>query len=198
MKIILIDNYDSFTFNLYQYLLEISDHTVDVKRNDKVEVEDIQAYDVIILSPGPGLPQDAGNMPAIIEKYKSTKPMLGVCLGHQAIGESYGAKLVNMDTVYHGVDAALKILEPKGLFEKVPDGIRVGRYHSWTIQNGSTPDDIVVTAEDEHGEIMALRHRTDPAYGVQFHPESILTPNGKDILSNFLNEAARFINQQTI
>lgn len=198
MKIILIDNYDSFTFNLYQYLLEISDHTVDVKRNDKVDVEDIQAYDAIVLSPGPGLPRDAGNMPAIIEKYKSAKPMLGVCLGHQAIGESYGARLVNMDTVYHGVDAALTILESKGLFEQIPDGIRVGRYHSWTIQKESTPDDIVVTAEDDLGEIMALRHRKDPVYGVQFHPESILTPNGKEILSNFLNEAARFINQQTI
>jgi len=198
MKIILIDNYDSFTFNLYQYLQEISDHTVDVKRNDKVDVEDIQAYDVIIFSPGPGLPKDAGSMPAIIEKYKKTKPILGVCLGHQAIGESYGATLINLETVYHGVDAALTILEPNGLFEQVPDGIRVGRYHSWSIQKGSTPDDIVVTAEDAHGEIMAIRHRTDPVFGVQFHPESILTPDGKDILRNFLKEAARFINQQRI
>ncbi len=197
MKILLIDNYDSFTFNLYQYLTEISDHTVEVLRNDKVEVEDAGAYDMIVLSPGPGLPKDAGNMPAIIQKYKTSKPILGVCLGHQAIGESYGSKLVNLSTVYHGVDTSLQILESNGLFDQIPDGIRVGRYHSWSILKGSTPDEIVVTAVDEEGEIMALRHQKDPVYGVQFHPESILTPHGKDILRNFLKEAERFINQQT-
>ena len=193
MKILLIDNYDSFTFNLYQYLKEISDHEVTVVRNDCISVEDAGQYDILILSPGPGVPRDAGHMPAIIEQYKTTKPILGVCLGHQAIGESYGAKLVNLATVYHGVDADLKILEPSGLFDQVADGVKVGRYHSWSILKGSTPDELVVTALDENGEIMALRHQKDPVFGVQFHPESILTPSGKDILRNFLKEAERYI-----
>lgn len=195
MKILLIDNYDSFTFNLYQYLTEISDHEIKVLRNDKIQIDEVEEYDIIILSPGPGVPKDAGNMPAIINRYKSSKPILGVCLGHQAIGESYGANLINLDTVYHGVDTALKILDDSALFDQVADGIRVGRYHSWSIQKGSTPKEIVITALDEEGEIMALRHQKDPVYGVQFHPESILTPNGKDILRNFLREAERFINQ---
>src|SRR5690606_33392147 len=119
MKILLIDNYDSFTFNLYQYLREISDHSVQVVRNDEIGVEAVADFDIIILSPGPGLPKDAGHMPAIIEKYKTEKPILGVCLGHQAIGESYGAKLVNLSTVYHGVDASLEIIEPGGLFDQI-------------------------------------------------------------------------------
>ena len=193
MKILLIDNYDSFTFNLYQYLREISDHEITVVRNDCISVEDAAQYDILILSPGPGVPKDAGNMPAIIDQYKTTKPILGVCLGHQAISESYGAKLVNLATVYHGVDADLQILEPSGLFDQIDDGVKVGRYHSWSILKGSTPDDLVVTALDENGEIMALRHQTDPVYGVQFHPESILTPSGKDILRNFLKVAERYI-----
>lgn len=196
MKILLIDNYDSFTFNLYQYLQEISDHTVDVFRNDKISVDEVAAYDVLILSPGPGLPKDAGHMPAIIEEYKKSKPILGVCLGHQAIGESYGAKLVNLTEVYHGVDTSLTIIEQQGLFDQVDDGIKVGRYHSWSILKGSTPDELVVTALDDNGEIMALRHHKDPVYGVQFHPESILTPNGKDILRNFLKEAESYIKQK--
>lgn len=196
MKILLIDNYDSFTFNLYQYLTEISDHEIEVYRNDKIQIDEVEAYDIIILSPGPGVPKDAGNMPAIIDRYKTSKPILGVCLGHQAIGESYGAELINLSTVYHGVDTALNILDNGALFDQVPDGIRVGRYHSWSIQKGSTPEEIIITAQDDEGEIMALRHRQDPVYGVQFHPESILTPNGKDILRNFLKEAERFINQK--
>lgn len=197
MKILLIDNYDSFTFNLYQYLREISDHTVEVVRNDEITVDNVSAYDIIILSPGPGLPRDAGHMPAIIERYKTSKPILGVCLGHQAIGESYGAKLVNLAHVYHGVDARLTIVEAAGLFDQVEDGIKVGRYHSWSILKGSTPDEIVVTALDDNGEIMALRHQQDPVYGVQFHPESILTPSGKDILRNFLKEAEKYLKLKT-
>jgi len=197
MKILLIDNYDSFTFNLYQYLREISDHTVEVVRNDEITVDNVSAYDIIILSPGPGLPRDAGHMPAIIERYKTSKPILGVCLGHQAIGESYGAKLVNLAHVYHGVDARLTIVEAAGLFDQVEDGIKVGRYHSWSILKGSTPDEIVITALDDNGEIMALRHQQDPVYGVQFHPESILTPSGKDILRNFLKEAEKYLKLKT-
>lgn len=195
MKILLIDNYDSFTFNLYQYLTEISDHEIEVFRNDKIQIEEVDAYDIIILSPGPGVPKDAGHMPAIIDRYRSSKPILGVCLGHQAIGESYGAELINLSTVYHGVDTALNILDNGDLFDQIPDGIRVGRYHSWSIKKGSTPEEIIITALDDEEEIMALRHRHDPVFGVQFHPESILTPNGKDILRNFLKEAERFINQ---
>ena len=183
MKILLIDNYDSFTFNLYQYLKEISDCEV----NDDISVEAVDEFDVIILSPGPGLPKDAGNMPAIIERYKISKPILGVCLGHQAIGESYGAQLVNLDTVYHGVDTPLQILEFSGLFDQIGEGEKVGRYHSWSIKKGSTPDELVVTARDDNDEIMAIRHRIDPVYGVQFHPESILTPEGKKLLQNFLD-----------
>lgn len=193
MKILLIDNYDSFTFNLYQYLREISDHSVQVVRNDEIGVEAVADFDIIILSPGPGLPKDAGHMPAIIEKYKTEKPILGVCLGHQAIGESYGAKLVNLSTVYHGVDASLEIIEPGGMFDQIENGTRVGRYHSWSILRGSTPEELVVTALDENGEIMAVRHEHDPVFGVQFHPESILTPQGKVILKNFLNEAEKFL-----
>src|SRR5690554_7297096 len=128
MKILLIDNYDSFTFNLYQYLREISNHEVTVVRNDDIKVSDVDQYDILILSPGPGLPKDAGNMPAIIDQYKSRKPILGVCLGHQAIGESYGATLVNLETVYHGVDSTLQILEPTGLFDQLEKGVKVGRY----------------------------------------------------------------------
>ena len=160
-------------------------------------MDNVSAYDIIILSPGPGLPRDAGHMPAIIERYKTSKPILGVCLGHQAIGESYGAKLVNLAHVYHGVDARLTIVEAAGLFDQVEDGIKVGRYHSWSILKGSTPDEIVVTALDDNGEIMALRHQQDPVYGVQFHPESILTPNGKDILRNFLKEAEKYLKLKT-
>ena len=197
MKILLIDNYDSFTFNLYQYLQEISDDTIDVVRNDKISLEEAGAYDILIFSPGPGIPKDAGNMPDIIAAYKSTKPMLGVCLGHQAIGESYGAKLVNLDTVYHGVDTSLKLLETTGVFENIKDGIRVGRYHSWSILRDSEPEEIIVTARDENGEIMALRHKSDPVFGVQFHPESILTPDGKTILKNFLHEARNILNRTT-
>lgn len=193
MKILLLDNYDSFTYNLYQYLQELSDHIIEVVRNDEIEIDDVDAFDIIIFSPGPGLPKDAGQMPGIIKRYKTKKPMLGVCLGHQAIGESYGATLENMDTVYHGVDSALKILEFDGLFKDIPDKVRVGRYHSWTIRIGSTPADIVVTALDDQNEIMAIRHNADPVFGVQFHPESILTPEGKLILRNFLNEAEKYI-----
>lgn len=196
MKILLIDNYDSFTFNLYQYLREISNHEVTVVRNDDIKVTDVDQYDILILSPGPGLPKDAGNMPAIIERYKSRKPILGVCLGHQAIGESYGATLVNLDTVYHGVDANLQILESAGLFDQLETDVKVGRYHSWSIQKGTTPPELIITALDENGEIMALRHREHPVYGVQFHPESILTPQGKDILRNFLKEAEQYIKQK--
>src|SRR5690554_5868095 len=162
MKILLIDNYDSFTFNLYQYLKEISPYEVTVVRNDAISVEEAGDFDIIILSPGPGLPKDAGNMLKIIERYKKTIPILGVCLGHQAIGESYGAQLVNLDTVYHGVDARLHILELSGLFDQIKDGEKVGRYHSWSIRKGSTPVDLVVTALDENQEIMAIRHRVDP------------------------------------
>ncbi|WP_236978511.1 anthranilate synthase component II [Membranihabitans maritimus] len=193
MNVIIIDNYDSFTYNLYQYLKEISDCEIDVVRNDKISVEEVGKYDIIILSPGPGVPADAGNMPAILKRYKSEKPILGVCLGHQAIGELYGSEIENLDQVYHGVDCGLNIVEECGLFKGVESGNKVGRYHSWIIKKGTTPEELIVTAEDNNGEIMAVRHKTDPVYGVQFHPESILTPQGKMVLINFLEIAKDFI-----
>ncbi|GAA5220639.1 anthranilate synthase component II [Membranihabitans marinus] len=195
MKVIILDNYDSFTYNLYQFLQEISDFEIDVIRNDKISVADVAQYDIIILSPGPGVPKDAGNMPAIIQAYKTTKPILGVCLGHQAIGESYGADLQNLDHVYHGVDCSLSILRKDNLFSNLEDGIKVGRYHSWVIEKDSTPEELEITAIDDQQEIMAIQHRSDPVYGVQFHPESILTPQGKQILTNFLSLATAFINR---
>lgn len=195
MKILILDNYDSFTYNLYQYLLEISDYNIDVIRNDQISVDEVANYDIIILSPGPGVPKDAGNMPAIIEKYKHRKPILGVCLGHQAIGEAYGAELENLDHVYHGVDCQINILQSDPIFTQVEAGTTVGRYHSWVIKKGTTPESLVVTATDQSGEIMAVAHATDPVYGVQFHPESILTPAGKTILRNFLDSAEEFINK---
>src|SRR5699024_2680509 len=146
-------------------------------------------YDALIFSSGPGLPAAAGQMPAILRKHHRSIPMLGVCLGFYAMGELYGAKLKNLDEVYHGVDTELKVLEDSGLFRGIPSGTRVGLYHSWSFAKDSIPEDLVVTAEDEKGNVMAVRHVKDPVFGIQFHPESILTPSGKQILDNFLQLA---------
>jgi len=187
MKILVVDNYDSFTYNLVQYIWNITGELPDVVRNDAISLEEVDQWDVIILSPGPGLPADAGIMPQIIQTYFNKKPILGVCLGHQAIGEAFGAALNNLSKVYHGVSSmisALNINEP--LFKDLPTHFEVGRYHSWVVRKDSLPEDLVILSKDEEGEIMAMKHHSFPVYGVQFHPESIMTPFGKKIIENFL------------
>ncbi|BDS14485.1 anthranilate synthase component II [Aureispira anguillae] len=189
MRLLIIDNYDSFTYNLVQYLREICTGTIEVYRNDQIQLEDIDAYDTIVLSPGPGLPEDAGMLLDIIKTYTGRKPILGVCLGHQAIGQVFGAELKNIENVYHGVATPIHILNHQGIFEGQEHQITVGRYHSWVVDPNSLPDCLEILAEDEHGQIMALQHKTQLTVGMQFHPESVLTPQGKALLSNFIKIA---------
>lgn len=187
MKIVIIDNYDSFTYNLSHLVKELGAE-VTVLRNDRFKLEDLEPFDKIILSPGPGIPEEARLMPAVIKYYAEHKPMLGVCLGHQAIGEAFGAHLINMPHVFHGVQTPCKILQHDDLFEGLPAIIQVGRYHSWGISTEGFPDCLKITATDLNGRIMAIRHRHLPVFGIQFHPESVLTPEGKTIISNFLQQ----------
>lgn len=192
MKILVLDNYDSFTYNLVQYIQELVGHKVDVFRNDAITLEAVDAYDKIVLSPGPGLPKDAGIMPALIKKYAPTKDILGVCLGHQAIGEAFGGTLHNIEKVYHGVATPIEVVDGTALlFRGLPKNIEVGRYHSWIVEKPNLPDALQITAVDKHGAIMAMRHRTYNVRGVQFHPESVLTPLGKGMLRNFLFQAEK-------
>ena len=187
MKILVLDNYDSFTYNLVQYVQELIGHKVDVFRNDAIALDDVAAYDKIILSPGPGLPKDAGIMPELIKRYAPTKEILGVCLGHQAIGEAFGGTLHNIEKVYHGVATPIEVVDGQSLiFRGLPIRPEVGRYHSWIVEKKNLPDELQTTAVDVHGTIMAMRHKTYKVYGVQFHPESVLTPLGKAMLRNFL------------
>ena len=187
-KMVLIDNYDSFTFNLVHYLEEL-DCDVVVLRNDEFEIEELQSFDAIILSPGPGIPSESGLLLEVIKTYASTKKILGICLGHQAIGEVFGATLVNLDTVFHGVSTTITITETtETLFSNLPQHIEVGRYHSWAINPTNLPETLEVTSVSENGEIMSIRHKNFNVKGVQFHPESILTPSGKTILANWIQE----------
>jgi len=187
MKILVLDNYDSFTYNLVQYIQDLTGQKIDVVRNDAIELDDVAAYDVIVLSPGPGIPAEAGIMLPIIRRYAAEKPILGVCLGHQAIGEAFGADLENLDQVYHGIETPIKVIDDQDpLFQEVADVFQAGRYHSWVIQKDSLPADLKITAIDVKGEVMAMRHRTHPIFGVQFHPESVMTAAGKQMLTNFL------------
>ena len=187
MKILVLDNYDSFTYNLVQYIQEIVGHKVDVFRNDAIDLKAVAVYDKIILSPGPGLPKDAGIMPALIKKYAPTKHIFGVCLGHQAIGEAFGGTLHNIEKVYHGVATPIKIVDGSALmFRGLPPVIEAGRYHSWVVERPNLPDCLQITAVDEQGVIMAMRHRDYNVRGVQFHPESVMTPHGKKMIRNFL------------
>jgi anthranilate synthase component II len=230
MRILVFDNYDSFTYNLVHLVEKLTDSDVDVFRNDQVKLEDINQYDKIILSPGPGLPKDAGLMPELIKEYASEKSILGVCLGHQAIGEAFGGKLVNLEQVYHGVATPVMVngewsmvngewsmvngewsggtkekvpalesssmaspftihhspIHHSPLFDGLPSQIEVGRYHSWVISEENFPAELEVTARDTNGYIMALQHKTFKVQGVQFHPESILTPDGETIIANWL------------
>ena len=186
-KILIFDNYDSFTYNLLHTVQSLSHTDVDVIRNDRMTLEEVERYDKIILSPGPGLPEEAGLLLPLIERYAATKCILGVCLGHQAIGQLFGAKLENIPHVFHGVQTPAQIVAEDYLFAGLPEEMEVGRYHSWIVSSENFPSELQITALDKEGTIMALRHRTLDLHGVQFHPESILTPQGTAIIRNFLD-----------
>ena len=184
-KILVIDNYDSFTYNLVHYLEDLNCE-VTVYRNDEFDIDEIAHFDKIVLSPGPGIPDEAGLLKAVIAKYAPTKSILGVCLGQQAIGEVFGGTLSNLDKVYHGVATMVKTsVDDELLFEGLGNEFEVGRYHSWVV-DANLPEALEATSFDENGQVMSLRHRTFDVRGVQFHPESVLTPNGKKILENWL------------
>ena len=186
-KILVFDNYDSFTYNLVQYVKSIGNHQVDVFLNDEISLDEVAPYDGIILSPGPGLPSESGLLKPLIEQYKSSKRIFGVCLGQQAIAEVFGGSLRNLSAVYHGVATPVTFSHPKHyLFEGMPDTIEAGRYHSWIVENKTFPACLNIEALDNNGQIMALSHREFDICGVQFHPESILTPLGINIISNWL------------
>jgi anthranilate synthase component 2 len=220
MKILVFDNYDSFTYNLVHLVEKIMHQKVDVYRNDQLPLENVKAYDKIILSPGPGIPEEAGLLLPLIKEYAATKSILGVCLGHQAIGQAFGGKLVNLSTVYHGVATPIQIVNRESaignresaagkqkagtaneathspltidhsphhsLFEGMPDEFEVGRYHSWVVSEEGFPEELEITARDANNFIMALQHVRYDVQGVQFHPESVLTPRGEEILRNWL------------
>lgn len=185
MKIVIIDNYDSFTYNLSHLVKELGAE-VTVFRNDKFEMDSLEAFDKIMLSPGPGIPSEAGLMPEVIKRYAQSKPILGICLGHQAIGECFGGRLANLDRVFHGV--ATEGTQPGNdyMFNGLPRRITMGRYHSWVVSREYLPDCLEITAESDEGHIMALRHRTLDIRGLQFHPESVLTTDGRKMMENWI------------
>ena len=183
-KILVIDNYDSFTYNLVHYLEDLNCEVV-VMRNDQLELQDVEPYDYIVLSPGPGIPDEAGLLKEIIETYAPSKKIFGVCLGQQAIGEVFGGKLVNLTEVYHGISTKINIIKDDVLFDGLPEEIEVGRYHSWVV-DPELPEALVATSVDQNGQLMSIRHKEYDVSAVQFHPESVLTPHGKQILENWL------------
>ena len=188
-KIVVIDNYDSFTYNLVHYLEDLNCE-VTVFRNDEFEMDELQQFDKILLSPGPGIPDEAGLLKNVIKTYASSKSILGVCLGQQAIGEVFGGTLINLEKVYHGVATNIKITNTDDvLFKNLPNEFEVGRYHSWVVSNDDFPNDLIITSVDENGQIMSLKHNKFDVRGVQFHPESVLTPNGKKILENWISSS---------
>ncbi|MDR0833065.1 MAG: aminodeoxychorismate/anthranilate synthase component II [Candidatus Symbiothrix sp.] len=186
MKILLFDNYDSFTYNLAHLVKELGYKDIEVHRNDKITPDEVEKFDKIILSPGPGIPSEAGLLLPLIKRFAPTKPILGVCLGHQAIAEAFGGQLINLEDVYHGISNQIGITEPDRIFKNVPEILQVGRYHSWIVDRKNFPKELQITAIDKNSQIMALRHRTYDVHGVQFHPESVLTPLGKEIVKAFL------------
>lgn len=190
MKILVFDNYDSFTYNLVHLVEKIRREKVEVYRNDEIPLEEVKRFDKIILSPGPGVPAEAGLLLPLVKEYAPQKSILGVCLGHQAIGEAFGGKLVNLSTVYHGVATPVIIDRSvkSPLFEGLPDRLEAGRYHSWIVAEEGFPAELEITARDEQGYIMALQHRSYDLQGVQFHPESVLTPLGEQLLRNWLKQ----------
>lgn len=188
-SILIIDNYDSFTYNLVQIVEENFTGKIDIYRNDEINSEVAQQYDGVILSPGPGIPDEAGNLKSIIQDLSPTKNMLGVCLGLQAIAEVFGGKLINLEEVYHGVKTKMKVVQPNDiLFQNVPQEFEAGRYHSWVVDTKNVPDEMEVTCIDENNQVMAIRHKKYNVRGVQFHPESVMTKYGKQMIINFLNQ----------
>ena len=185
MKIVIIDNYDSFTYNLSHLVKELGAE-VTVVRNDQFELADLEPYSKIILSPGPGIPSEAGLLLDVIRTYAGRKPILGVCLGHQAIGEAFGGKLENLSDVFHGVATPCHIIADDPIFSGIERDITIGRYHSWVVAREGLPDSLEVTAVSDEGQIMALRHREFNVRGIQFHPESVLTPDGRRMLQNWM------------
>jgi anthranilate synthase component 2 len=186
ISILVLDNYDSFTYNLVHIIKALGYKNVEVHRNDKITLKEIERFDKILLSPGPGIPSEAGILLSVIKTFAGKKSIFGVCLGQQAIGEVFGGTLTNLEKVYHGVATKTKILDKGVLFEGIPTEIITGRYHSWVVDQKNFPESLLVTAVDEQGQIMALRHKTLDISGVQFHPESILTEFGEKMMQNWL------------
>ena len=186
MKILVFDNYDSFTYNLVQMIKELSDAKVEVYRNDEIPLEQVKGYDKILLSPGPGIPSESGLLLPLIKEYAATKSILGVCLGLQAIGEAFGGDLINLSQVYHGIATPIHLTNPSTLFEGLPNSFSVGRYHSWVVAENNFPNDLIITSKDDEGYIMSLEHKQYDVKGVQYHPESVLTPDGAKIIGNWL------------
>lgn len=193
MKILVFDNYDSFTYNLVHYLEKVNEHaSIEIHRNDKINIKDIERFDKILLSPGPGLPKDAGILKDVIKTYASSKSILGVCLGQQAIAEVFGGNLINLREVFHGVATPVQVIKKDILFEGIPETFNAGRYHSWVVSKEQFPDELEVTCTDAHGNIMGLRHKTYDLRGVQFHPESVLTEYGLEMIGNWVNRNSQF------
>lgn len=189
MKILMLDNYDSFTYNLVHILRKLGyGEQLDIYRNDKIALEEVAAYDKILLSPGPGIPSEAGIMPQILKEFASSKSILGICLGHQAIAENFGGSLKLLHPVKHGIESRLNIINPSGIFEDVPQHSSIGHYHSWVVDPDSLPDQLEITARDEDDIIMALQHKRYHCTGLQFHPESIMTPSGEKMIENWLTQ----------
>lgn len=192
MKVVLIDNYDSFTYILAQYLREQADVQLYILKNDAFLPDSLDEFDRIVISPGPGLPEEAGQIIEVIKRYSGIKPILGICLGLQAIYEAFGGRLTNLSTVQHGVTSWVRIMDHHDpLFDQVSDPFEAGRYHSWAGNPDTLPKTLQISAVDSEGNIMACRHRSHPTYGVQFHPESILTPAGRQIIHNFIGLSAK-------
>ncbi|MGD2033530.1 MAG: aminodeoxychorismate/anthranilate synthase component II [Bacteroidales bacterium] len=186
-KILVIDNYDSFTYNLVHYIGNLTDDPLDVFRNDRIDLGSVEEYDKILLSPGPGVPDEAGICLDLIKKYSETKSIFGVCLGHQAIAEAFGGKLINLEKVYHGVSTRINIVAPEDpLYKEVPGSLEVGRYHSWVVSREGFPDCLKINSLDEQGIIMGISHKEFDVKGVQYHPESVLTQHGLKIVENWL------------
>lgn len=187
MKILVFDNYDSFTYNLVQFIHQLAPKaSLEVFRNDEIDLEAIKNYDKILLSPGPGVPSESGLLLPLIKEYAATKSIFGVCLGQQAIGETFGGQLVNLSKVYHGISTPIEQTNPSVLFQGLSKKMNVGRYHSWVVDENNFPEDLLITSKDENGYIMSLEHKKFDVKGVQFHPESILTPDGAKIIDNWL------------
>jgi len=199
MKLLILDNYDSFTYNLVQYFQTIDGVEVEVFRNDRITLEAVNKYDAIVLSPGPGLPKDAGIMPNLIKEYAALKPILGICLGEQAIAECFGGTLYNLEKVFHGIDTSVTITNSEEpIFKNLGDSFVVGRYHSWAVSKEQFPEELNITALDDQGVIMAIRHKEYEVSGLQFHPESIMTLKGMEMIQNWIDDIKSKINIPTL